>query len=223
MIKANIDENNAIKSIQKHISNWIGLEALLESEIRHFGNLINESSYVQPDILYNTFDEVITPSRITIPANLKLFEKFTVLEKTSNQMNNELESVLTNFDKLQSLTLSASSSSDGTINKIYNVIDTTVNSETATAAATGGCVELSFIEILVNQVKQQTLLEVCIVSNIRDKISKEWNASGIGSGSSGSGDSSAQDQNELTTWLACFEYKPYLDEAALSRFMSTKI
>ena len=92
---------------------------------------------------------------------------------------------------------------------------TTINSDGAAA----GCIELSFLEGLLAQVKQQTLLEACIVSQARDKINNEWNVVNNNSSTI----SSAHNQNELITWIACFEYKPYLDETVLSRFMSVKL
>ena len=180
--------NTHLKRLQSSVSNWLGLETLLENEVSKLCNSMNEMTHIQSDNVNQMFGDLLMPSRIISPAQNKLVEKFSILKDICNQMKNDMENMKFSYDAI----FNEKTSKNNDNMKPYD-----------------GDVELSSLNSIINQIEQQTILEICIIDNIQNKINREWSV--------------ANDQNELITLLACFQYKPYLDETLFKKFISLKM
>lgn len=213
IVLSKMSPNDIVKQLQLLIANWVGFENLLEKELQNLGNLVNEVTYVNPERLTNILgNQSIKLSRFTIPAQKKLNDKLDDLKLISHQMQEELKKIIVKYDVLLSI---LSNSSIALTPSLSTDCESNLSNNRNSSDAC--CIEMSIIGRVIHDLKQQTLLEVSVIDNIiSTRVQDEWSCSS-------SNNSNIPDQNELVTLLACFQYKPYLDESLLSRFMNLQV
>lgn len=147
--------NNAFKLLQKEVGKWHDLRKQTANSSQELLNLINRSSYMTNNKAHNAFGDAVMPSRLSSTLVDEISEKSARLHSIQNEMLECLKQIAT----LQSSVFPAQSANSS--ESVEGCIISSLSQTSSTHPIEGDAFSL-----ILHQMQQQTLLEMCIVEKL---------------------------------------------------------
>ena len=144
-------KNNPFKALQREVERWIDIRKKTTSSCQELVNLINRLTFMTNDKVHSAFGDALMPSRLSAGLRDEISDKSDRLHSLQDDMMQCLKQI--SVLKL-SVFPDASVISNDTMNTII-------------APSSSSClIEHQAFANILNQMQQQTLLEMCIVEEL---------------------------------------------------------
>ena len=145
-------KDKSFKSLQKEVEKWTEIRKKTSNSTQELVNLVNRSSYMTNNKVHNAFGDALMPSRLLAILMDEISEKTTRLHSLQNDMLQCLKQI----GSLQLL--------------VYPSIveNTSIAAEDIIIpSSSSSCLmDLEVFNMILRQMQQQTLLEMCIVEEL---------------------------------------------------------
>lgn len=144
-------KNNPFKALQREVEKWIEIRKKTANFSQELVNLINRLTFMSNDKVHNAFGDALMPSRLSAMLRDEISDKSSKLHSLQDDMMRCLKQIAILMPSVFPI---ASSSSKNKENVII-------------ASSSSSClVEQQTFSNMLNQMQQQTLLEMCIVEEL---------------------------------------------------------
>ena len=160
--------SNPFKMMQKEAEKWLDLRKKTANYCQEIVNLINRSSFMSNNKVHNAFGDALMPSRLSALIMDEISEKSSRLHGFQNEMMQCLKQIAI----LQSSVFPIESSTSSSSSKNIPNSKSASSAPSSTAAIPQAVsqltclIEESALKNIINQMQQQTLLEMCIVEEL---------------------------------------------------------
>lgn len=170
--RASTEGNGAIRDHVKNAMRDIKKNReIVIASVELLANLYNKKSYFSESRVQSALGSIVSPTALTLDIDNDIFHHFSLIHESQSK-------VLESIDALEKLT-----------------------EETQKSSSSAAGFDLSYLNQLIPQLKQQYLLEKSVVSALAQY--NEHNA----------------DQDALVSMVACFKYPPYLRESDITHVL----
>ena len=145
-------KDKSFKSLQKEVEKWTEIRKKTSNSTQELVNLVNRSSYMTNNKVHNAFGDAVMPSRLLAMLMDEISEKTTRLHSLQNDMLQCLKQI----GSLQLL--------------VYpSIVQNTsiAAKDIIIPSSSSSCLmDLEVFNMILRQMQQQTLLEMCIVEEL---------------------------------------------------------
>jgi hypothetical protein len=229
-------KDKSFKLLQKEVEKWTEVRKKTSNSTQELVNLVNRSSYMTNNKVHNAFADAVMPSRLLAMLMDEISEKTTRLHSLQNDMLQCLKQIAA----LQLIVYPSILENPSSAPK-----------DIISPSSSSSClIDFEAFNLILRQMQQQTLLEMCIVEELfgpgdeeddEDDDEDDCQLDGTISDSADQNNientninrnknkqraSKASgvigDQDAAVTMLACFSYPPYLRVSEIESFLDLK-